>query len=1684
MSCKIIRDRKGEIHTVYTEAGKQSLLFDKLKLVLPTSNVAYAVYLKTKEKTNLPDPTYESSLPFVTDALREPSKYDSIIKEAEFDLAGETLANNLASFLVDDLGFSLELIDSLKDEDGNVLPIAAKVRTGQKIVQLIKGKATTQELSEEVAHLTVELLRDNDTALYKSMYKLITNYQIFDQISNPESFYYKQYNGDMDMLKREAIGKVIAMHIMGAKVNRSEEFTAQENVGLIGRIKRWWDKVVAWLKNTFGKKLNDPYVRASELIVQKSLQDYLVKKSKFEGKLTDAVFKEDVAFYAAEETMDPRAKTLQKLDDVAKDYIIDEKAVTENNPEWQKLTEDEYITRYYNQRLNKHLLHRTSDAVTLYNMKKYGHIQRTKEEEQYFKTISEIRMKGGTMFHNTLQDLANYFTKKSTKTPQTILAESGLSVSHFTELQSLVRNLLSHARATQNTIDKNKNFAFRAEQFVVNESKQSGGTIDVLILYSDNTASIYDYKFKTPSTLNKAQARKVAGGYKILKDFYADSIDQYDIQISDYKETLIKKYGVKDIRESRIIPGSVVYKYNKEGIPTGIIDDLQIGGPFLNKYEKNEARKRRLEHESKSYRSFLDPIPVAGERPRDSKGKVITSLEKLILLENKRLQQLKAELNEADYKQSQILKKRIQDSQLIIRKMQVNYDIGTALREMNNTINRLQNLGEPEFIDGKANTKFIDDTELVATYKDLKYYQTYLGQNEYLNFLEKYDKKRYETLKKEIEVTSRVNRTLSAIQEQLLTRAKDRAKSRGILSLDSFNTPTDWVTKNFVSLARHNNPFIRYLHDIVNTNHTQINKISKDLAVEIEELEQELTTYGATQGVYGPNVYDFLIDQKRMRLHSKYKPEFGVDREKALNKARVDEAGKREGIQWIKKYYQIDLEKYNKFYEKWKANAFRAIEATNQSAREKERKKTAWEKRWDLKNHDSAWLNARNLKPTGLATISGAAVEYLSEDYKRIQAVPALRNFYDYHRNLMWKVSHIFGKDLGSGFIANVHKDVIDTWVQDGFSASKMSESVMDLLQVREHDLSLQMTDTNGEYIRHVPRLFVRELINKKTGKIDRTLKSKELGKNLYLIAVAAHQYKFNVEAIPQISVLEALLNDKIVQEQVLDKKGDLVMETLQRAQVIPKSTTAETFNEFVDMEIYGRNMSTKDALMWGTNVSRNKSILALKNFASITALGLKIPVAIGAYGAGKAGLRIQASKGLFYNQKQLNKAYKMVMAFDPKVRAVMEYFDFSLIDLRQRRGDLLATSKRAKYMQHDRWFEFLARADNRLDALLAVSMAQNYGIHPETGKLERMQDLPEGTESLLDTIEMEEVKNWSKTSVKDRYKVKVKGISLDIKNKQEFDNYRSFKAKVRAQSTSVKGTMDQDDKMLIHSGMFGKLMMHYRSWLPGLALERYGNLRYDYIMDHYNEGTWKSLFANVGKEKAFETIEDGIKAEIAFHLTAKQVGADIVKIGLDIVTFGYGPNFNIKQEIAEGQFNKFLANRFGEAKFMKGEEGSKRLIQKGDTEYEIEFKKFLELKRANIRAALSEVRAVILLMLSIMALGGDWDDDGDIDIRETWAGRQLHRYLNRIYREVAFFIDWREFVGSPRSTGVPLISMGGQFIKWVDNSFDELTDSVFGEDDSPDKTPVGYYTFKFLPGLASFVSYFEIYPQYKQMEH
>ena len=1684
MGCRVIRNDENQISLVYNEQGQVSRLFNQLSEVLP-SEIAYTVYSRVKVQHPGVEPTYEQSLPFINDALQNPVAYKTVYDESEVAITEDKLSKSLIS-IAEDLGFDIEIIDNIRNKEGNILPVSARARITQKVIQLVAGKAKAKDLTEEVAHVLVETLRLNDSSLYKAMYKDIDKYQIFQDIIQPDNFYYKKYKGDMDMLRREAIGKVIALHVMGSSIGKAEEFSMKEESENVGRLKRWWTRLVNWFKKTFGKALANPYIQASERILNRDIEEYLEKEGKLNGRLKDQVFEEGLDFYS--ETQDPREDSIKKLDEISEEWALREdvnvEKYLEEHPEWVKLSDDGVISRYYNAKLNKFLKWRTTDQVTIMNNKKYANIQRTKEEQEYFELLGKIRTTGGTLFHNVLEQLIDYHTKKpGALDPKTIKAQSGLSASQFEELHSVARNLLLHGQKQQNQIDPNKKVTVRTEQFTLNPTKQEGGKIDVLFIFSDNSFSLYDFKFKTPSTLNKGQAIKQAVGYKILKDFYADSIDQYDMQMSAHVEKLIKFYGLKEAREIRIIPGSVVYKYDADGMPTGTILDLQMGGPFLNRYERNPSRKKKLEQSGQAYRMFLDPIPVAGERPRDPiTGEIMTNLDDLIILEQRRLSQLKEELKEANYKESQILKQRIKNSNFIIRNMQVNQEIGYALVELNNIINRLDSgvgIMTEYDADKKRNPQYLDDLELVDLYNDAKYYQTYLGQSKYMEWFKKHDKKKHDALVEATKVTSRINRVLDAAKMSMLNRAILDAEKRGIKGIDSFNIKQDYLTSNLVALSKQGNPFQRVLYDIINTIHTKLNKVSKELAIEIEDKEKAfLQTARDKYGLVGPAAYDLIIDTDRMKLFSKYNPQFLIDKEKALNLARAgDSLSRKKALAWIKKYYQIDEKKYNELYSKWRKNAHKAIEKTNLNKTEQNRKKAAWDKRWDLKKSEDAWFNKKNLSPTGLATLTNSANKYLSDDYIRIQQDPAIRDFYEYHNKMVWVFSKMFGKELGNGFIASIHKDMIDTWVQDGMSLGSMSQSMMDILQVREHDLTFGMTDTEGNILRKVPRLHIR-MTEDKAGNPDASLKSKDLGKSLYMLGMAAYNYKLKTEIIPTLLTLETLLNDKIVKELAVNKKGDIVMETLQRAKLVPNEAGPSTFGDFVNMEIFGRSMKTKDAMLFGTSVSRNKSILALKTYATINALGFRLPVALGAFGAGMVGLEIQASKKLFFNRSQLRKAQGLILSKDPKVRALAEFFDISLEDLRQRRGDLLSASTRAKYMQTDRWFEFLARADKLIDTTLLIAMAQNYGIDLETGKVERLQDLPKGTASILDAMKFEEDPKWKDSAIRDRYNVTIPGFSMDDKVQTEFDAYRIFKARVRDQSTSVKGTIDVDDKLLVNSTLIGKLMLHYRSWLPGLALERFGNLRYNYIMDHFAQGTWGSLFGSIGKEQAFETLEDAVGTEMIMHTTLKNTAKDIMTVALDVGTFGMVGHV-YKVELAEFQFNQFLQNRFGEPQFMK--EG--RLIKKGDVEYEAQFKKFVEFKRGNIRGAISEIRAVILLALLLIGLGGDWDDDGTADLRESWTGRKLHMVLNRTYREVAFFWDPLEITG-PRATGIPLLSIGQNLYKWVGNSADEMGDAFFGEDDNPDRSPAFKYTFKFIPPLDGVGKAFEVYPGHKGAQH
>ena len=265
--------------------------------------------------------------------------------------------------------------------------------------------------------------------------------------------------------------------------------------------------------------------------------------------------------------------------------------------------------------------------------------------------------------------------------------------------------------------------------------------------------------------------------------------------------------------------------------------------------------------------------------------------------------------------------------------------------------------------------------------------------------------------------------------------------------------------------------------------------------------------------------------------------------------------------------------------------------------------------------------------------------------------------------------------------------------------------------------------------------------------------------------------HKYLNEIAPELLMMEALYKEGAIEELLEDKKshlvtvGDKVLKTLQQSNL-------ETITDFINAELFGQHLKTPDAIknILGKDVSRTKTILQIKQFHTISSLGLRAPVALAAFGAGFIGLQIQAAKGLYITKKNLFAAEKAYLTKDPKLRAIFEYFEITLEDMSTRRANLLSSTIKGKLMTTDRWFEYLARADRTLDAISAAAMAMNYGVHPETGKLSLLKDLPEGTKSLYDIVEIKENPKYTKVGVEDRYITKIPGVE----NLEKDNNNRS----------------------------------------------------------------------------------------------------------------------------------------------------------------------------------------------------------------------------------------------------------------------------------------------------------------------
>lgn len=100
------------------------------------------------------------------------------------------------------------------------------------------------------------------------MYNLIERHQEFKDMMSKDSFYFDKYNGDIDLIKREAIAKVITKRIVEGNL----EGDTKEQVS---RLQRWWERVMLFFRKMMGRVETDPFVEASYIMMNNSLEQTL-----------------------------------------------------------------------------------------------------------------------------------------------------------------------------------------------------------------------------------------------------------------------------------------------------------------------------------------------------------------------------------------------------------------------------------------------------------------------------------------------------------------------------------------------------------------------------------------------------------------------------------------------------------------------------------------------------------------------------------------------------------------------------------------------------------------------------------------------------------------------------------------------------------------------------------------------------------------------------------------------------------------------------------------------------------------------------------------------------------------------------------------------------------------------------------------------------------------------------------------------------------------------------------------------------------------------------------------------------------------------------------------------------------------------------------------------------------------
>jgi hypothetical protein len=1314
---------------------------------------------------------------------QNPFQLSNEAKEAADKAINEKIRN-----WMNKVGITYQNVEEITNREGQVINAIAKADMFHKVVQVVEGKADITTLSEEAAHFLVELLGDENPVL-KMMMNMIDEYAVYDEVV---AEYGEMYNNDDTMLRKEAVGKMIAKTVV-----------RQEKIGRMSRFQKAFESAWRWIKRHILGKVSSAFI-------EEELSPFLE---------------------AADIMLTGNVEGLKPLESIEAEEPFYQVEVTEE----EKKQAEEIINKFGENRVQRDLEHagyktpegkktnRVTDFVKDFYKKKFKRAQTQEQEEfnehlankgtivhKYLELIGESVFEGKPInWKDAEKEVIRQLTDRNDIANEPFWNKERSyfalkNVNQFSELLRGVQSLKDQVLAKQKKIDPNGTVKFFPELIVYDQFSNVAGTIDLAVVYSNGVVGIYDYKgIRYNSTQTIPRYKEEA----------------YNIQISEYKKVLSRAYGVENFGETRIVPIDMSI-----GKVTKTFEGLLMGAYGLNDKE----------------RPHLHQLPVSREMT-DDKDLNIT-LTKMLDLYDTLSQQL-----EQDYKNEK-LRVRVSRLRESIKSIQLKGDVSFIFGEINALYKDFQ---DREHLP-QENPYYLSDEAIREFQQYIGVYE-HFGINAMETAKKNNEEGVIKDLERVSHMLELLNKRLVEKSRENLNKGEDfdvtaPAKAENMMGR-TFKQLSKFNRNAFKKLSN----MVRQVSDEVRR---EVNVVVEDVSEKTESLKDWAKNRGDTLQQAFDRIINSKTGNLVSQWSPKYyeEKEKAIEDKNLswfLNNANVERVNEQlfyTGNELTK--FNEAKQKHFEYIDRTNQGDNKEAEDKRRFL------KKQWSIKFDITQHPDALYDKYNwyvrpadkaenysdeynfmLKPENKALLDyyEMYVNY-NRDFAERTGKDIKSNFVaEIHKDVIDRLG-----DVGLSGVFGIKDNIARALEIREFDSAKgtvdpatgkpihaiplfYTDKLTGRLTKKEKkDIRDELKETLVEGTTEFEEAYERKVKSREFTKGTKS-KSRDLSRSLIIFAEAAYSHQHLSESESTALALRDILKAQGQQTELVDAAGKKVQNKYTRGIAKMLGVPAgeiEAMDKFINLYWYGRTTQGADITFGDGKYSGTKAYQMIMKFTSATALGLKPILAAGNTLGIKSNFYMTGWEGRYYNKKDINAAHRMLLNRDKKYAASIAYFEPFTHDLTFRKANNLSVSKLVKGFTFENVFILHRKGDEMIDRNITVSMMHRFGIE-EDGKVTRL----------------DKIKGEDKRSLIERAVIKDDKMSIEGLSEKQFVRFRAM---IQRAAVGIKGNIPQEDRNLIGTSLAGQALMQFRNWMPGLIEKRFKAMDYDHLFEEHDVGRFR----------------------------------------------------------------------------------------------------------------------------------------------------------------------------------------------------------------------------------------------------